>query len=503
MRTLSKHRFHLLAAGLLIVAVTLVYLNCLTNEFVWDDKFLIEKNSYIQSWQNLPTVFTSHLFEASGSPSMSYRPLQSLTYILDYSIWGLNPVGYHLTNIIFHLFCTVILYASLNLLLHNNHMALVSALLFGIHPIHTEAVTYVAGRADPLMGTFFLSGFCMFILFRTRQGRQGWLFLVGFVLMFVLSILSKAYGAFLILALLLYDVYHRPDQDIAKIILPYLLVTLVIAGYVWVRGNIDFPVAQMELSSASPPPFTDRILTFPKVLAVYMGLLIMPLHLQMQRAMPLSRVPFDIYIIGAFGILFLLIYAIVRTYKRQKMVSFGLGWFLLMIFPLSDTIYPLNASMAEHWLFIPSIGFITAAVAFVWNMTGKEWSVRTHVFDRRLRLLLFSVFIIFFGARTVMRNRDWKDEFTIWSQTAAYPTNASVHGNLAVAYWRKGNVDRAIEELRHAIRLQNNYPEAHYNLGYIYMSQGKQQLAKKEFQEAIRYRPDYKKALMKLRELTR
>ncbi|MBN1669483.1 MAG: tetratricopeptide repeat protein [Kiritimatiellae bacterium] len=493
---------HLSAVVAIAAAVFAVYINALWNGLVWDDEALIANNPHIRSWKNVPLLFSSQLFAGSGKISRSYRPLQALTYMADHSVWGLNPVGYHLTNMMLHAICAVLVYAVMILILNERRVAFVTGLIFGIHPVHTEAVTYVAGRADPLMGSFFLAGLCLFILFRTRQAGWGWAHLLGLALAYGLGLLSKEYGAFLVLVMLLYDAYHRPRHGLLRVGLPYLIAGAVFAGYMWLRAGVDFPVSEMALSSAVPPPLWERILNFPKALAVYMGLLLVPMHLYMQRGLSPVEGLADICLIGALVVAALLVYAIVRTYRNRRHVSFGLAWFLLMLLPLSDTVYPLNAGMAEHWLFVPSIGFIAAAVGLVTNRREVRGLAGIRLcLGGRAALVLLAGFTLFLGVRTIVRNRDWKDNFTIWSRTAEHVNTSAIHGNLAVAYWEGGNTGKAIEELQYAIELQENYPEAHYNLGYIYAAQGKRELAEAEFRLALRYRPSYEKARKRLAEI--
>lgn len=488
----SGRHAHWLAGAALITVVLTVYLNALPNEFVWDDQSLIVRNPHVQSLRHLPKLFNSHLFEAAGSPSLSYRPLQALTYAIDHAIWGLRPFGYHLTNILLHALCTLMVYALLNLLHANKRTAFVAALIFGVHPVHTEAVTYVSGRADPLMGLFFLAAFSCFVLLRQQRCRHRALCLTGLGVGFCLAVFSKEYGLVLAPAMLLYDFTHRPNRQPAPrphIVHPYLVVGAVLALYLCARGQVKFPTREMALSSAALPALVSRLLTFPKSLVEYVGLLVAPVRLHMQRvAPPVER--FDqAAVLAPLILTALFVWGIARTYRTRKDVAFWLAWFLLMLLPVSDTFVPLNASMAEHWLYIPCIGFIAAGAIFVSKLSARGGAVR-----RGLVTAACGCAVLLLGARTIARNRDWRDTVSIWSHTARYADTSHIHGNLAVLYWDRGETDRAESELKRAIALQQNYPEAHYNLGRIHMSRGEWWRAEQEFRKALLYRPTYRNA---------
>ena len=154
------------AAALIVAATLLVYANALGNAFLWDDHFLVVGNTAIKHWANVATIFVHPLFpDAIGS--RYYRPLQTLTYLLDYQLWGLRPWGFHLTNMLLHAGTAVLLYRLGLVVLRDARAALAGALLFAVHPIHTEAVTYVSGRSDPLAAFLMLAAALWFV-------RGGW-----------------------------------------------------------------------------------------------------------------------------------------------------------------------------------------------------------------------------------------------------------------------------------------------------------------------------------------
>ncbi|MFH1772558.1 MAG: hypothetical protein ABH872_07045 [Candidatus Omnitrophota bacterium] len=150
-----KFRFHILLFFLLVALGFIAYGNSLNGEFIWDDDILIEDNILIRDISHIPDIFTKINISAStGKTFHFYRPLQILTYMFDYHIWKFNPLGYHLTNISLHILTALSLYLFVLILLKDKAVSLTASILFLIHPVHTEAVAYIAGRADPLSALF-------------------------------------------------------------------------------------------------------------------------------------------------------------------------------------------------------------------------------------------------------------------------------------------------------------------------------------------------------------
>ncbi len=179
----------------LCLAGALLYFNSLHNEFVFDDTSLVLNNQRIQTLKNIPDIlgFTGHF---------SYRPLRELSYVLDYQITGLNPVGYHLFNILYHILSSYVVFLIASLLSKDRKVGLITALLFVAHPIQTESVTYISGRRDILTSLFYFIGFYSFLRFRESPSKR---YLLLFFVSYFLSILSKEMGVTLPAVVLVYD----------------------------------------------------------------------------------------------------------------------------------------------------------------------------------------------------------------------------------------------------------------------------------------------------------
>ena len=166
-----KSRLKKILPLILIFISVLLYLNTLSNAFVYDDAYVITENYFIKSLGNLPKLFTKDYLPLSGE--LSYRPIVTLTYFFDYAIWRLNPLGYHLTNIILHTINAFLFYLFMKSISRNSSLSILATLLFLSHPLLTETVNAVCYREDILASIFFLLAFVYFIKIRIPFSGSG------------------------------------------------------------------------------------------------------------------------------------------------------------------------------------------------------------------------------------------------------------------------------------------------------------------------------------------
>jgi len=195
--TIPPHRKKtiLLSVILIIVLGFTVYNNSLNNVFFWDDRILIEENEYITSWSYILRIFTKDIGGGAGKQYTFYRPFQIFTYMIDYSIWGLNARGYHFTNIVLHITAALSIFWLINIVFKDNFLSLLTGAFFVVHPIHTEAVTYISGRADSLALVFAL--LCVIFYVKSLSYKRSGAFCL-MVLSYVFALLSKENSLILI-----------------------------------------------------------------------------------------------------------------------------------------------------------------------------------------------------------------------------------------------------------------------------------------------------------------
>jgi len=456
----------------LVAASVVPYLNALPNEFVWDDLVLIVGNPLVKSWSAVPHLFTSSLVVAEGAAPY-YRPLQALTYALDYQVWGLTPAGFRATGILFHAGVTLLLYRLGRDLLGSPRAALVAALLFAVHPIHTEAVTYVAGRSDPI-GALCMLGALVCVVER-RAPAFG-------LALFGLALLARESSMILPLLVLLLELARRPTPSEAPRLrgalvraAPYLVV---LVAYVLVRRAVVD-----DTSLARAYAVGVRMLTMPGVIARYLGLLAVPIGLHMERAIAPAESLFDPAVGAGVLVVAALLGIAVVSWNAARPVAVGIVWFLIALLPVSGLV-PLPTFMAEHWLYVPSMGIFFAV----------GWAV-DRAFEKRgawvATLAVGAVFV--YAALTMRRNVDWRDNLTLFEATLPYaPYSIRVHAGLGLAYAKQGRPNDAIAAYERALAA-NPWPlqaaAIHNNLGNLYRGLGRLEDSRRELEEAIRLDP--------------
>jgi Flp pilus assembly protein TadD len=461
--------------ALVVTAVLAVYANALPNAFLWDDRVLVVGNPAIKRWDAIPGLFVSDLFPG-GVASGYYRPLQALTYALDYRLWGLVPAGFRLTNVLLHAATAAALYVVAVRVLAVPTAALVAALLFAVHPLHVEAVTYVAGRSDPLAAVFFLLAVLGFL----RGDGRGRMFALA---AFFLALLAREASLVLPLVLLVLDRVppgraRRPWRDFA----PYAVPIVV---YCALRA-LSVTASPAPAATASVP-FGLRMLTMAEVVVRYLGLVIAPHGLHMERAVTPVASPHDATALAAVAALGLAAAGAWRLRATAAWpVALGAAWFGAALVPVANVV-PLATFMAEHWLYVPIMGLALAAGWAADHHAASWWRVPM--------LAAVGLAILVLGGLTARRNLDWRDGRTLYeSLLPLAPESIRVRVNLAEAYQAAGDADRARDLYADVVRRRPDDPataDALNNLGNLARAAGRPDDALASFDRAIALRPNH------------
>ena len=453
---------------LIIIMGFIVYANSLSGGFIWDDEQLVVENSYIRDGSHLSDIFTKSIGAGSEKECNYYRPLQQISYFLDFFLYQLNPFGYHLTNILLHIGVALGLFWLMRLFYFDNLLAALTALLFVVHPVHTEAVSYISGRADPL-GTLFL--LLAFIAYIKSLSTRNMLPRALAILSYALALLSRESSLILPFLLLLYHYCFRKKIEsgffatIAAMTFVYIFLRTTVLKFV----SFENPVASTVF---------ERIPGFFAAMAGYAKLLILPFGLHMEYGNGLFSPINPAVLIGVFLVVFLLIF-FVRRKRGPDTIVFGTAWFFIALLPFSN-IYPLNAYMAEHWLYISSMGFfLVLAKCFLLFANACE---RTRNFILGCLICL----IAFYSYMAIRQNAYWNDPVNFYERTLTYaPHSARLYTNLGKEYEARGRKDEAIAMHKKAIALKADYAEAYNNLANVYTSIGRDAEAVDLFKKAL------------------
>jgi Flp pilus assembly protein TadD len=459
-------------AGLIVTVVLLVYANALPNAFLWDDLYLVVGNPAIKSLANVPRAFASDLFPA-GIQSGYYRPLQTLSYAIDYALWGLAPAAFHLTNVLLHAATAVLLWRVGARVLGSAPAALAGALLFAVHPVHVEAVTYVAGRSDPLAAVLMLVAVLGFL---RGDGRGRTPSLAAFFL----ALLAREAALVLPLLLVVLDriVPGRRPRSAAS----YLPYGAVLAIYLGFRALSVEPGSAAVATAAVPLGF--RLLTMAEVIVRYLAIVVVPLGLHMERAVAPVASLLDPVALAAVAALAVAIVGALRAPARAWPLTLGVAWFLVALLPVANVV-PLATFMAEHWLYVPLMGLCL----------GAGWGVQQLAREDRRRpvLIAFALVVAVYGGLTMRRNLEWRDGRTLYEHLLPLaPESLRIRVNLAQAYQEAGELEGARAAYEEVIRRRPDHPDtadALNNLGNIHREAGRLDAALAAFERALVLEP--------------
>ncbi len=466
----------------MIIAVAFVaYAPALRNGFVWDDTALVLRDPLIRSWRLIPEGFRHFLF-LDATASNFYRPLQRLTFTADYAAWGFaNPGGWHFTSIAIHAAAAVALYALLRRWLgeERRRWALGIALVWAIHPLHTSAVTYISGRADPLAALCGFTG----LWFALRAEKRAQLYAA---LCFLGALLSKESGGVFLLIWLALIAWRRvPPRAV-------ILAVGVLAIYLPLRLTAN----KTPPPQSTPTPLIARPILAARAVAEYTGLLIAPVNLRMERDVATrpsatpeasrknARLRECQTLLGA-----LLIAGLIAWFRRaDRDTRFALLAAAIAYLPISN-ITPLNATVAEHWLYVPS-AFLLAAIGLAKTrarigrdgcpqpsaQADKRASSTTLTAEdrgpylplstpQRCAIALALVWTSCLATRTWLRQPDWRDQRTFLTRTiAAGGDSARMHVNLGNLEAAEAHPDRALAEYAEALRRDPKLSFAHLGI---------------------------------------
>jgi tetratricopeptide (TPR) repeat protein len=469
---------------LIFVLGFLLYSQTLFFDFTYfDDKDLILENyPIIGSFKNIGLIFGDDVFFHQNS--FFYRPLLNLFFMSEASIFGTSPFIFHLTHILIHILAAVLIFRLFLKWQSSRALAFFLALLFLVHPVLTQAVSWIPGRNDSLLTVFVLAAFLSFLNF---SERPRWLAAVSYLIFFFLALLTKETAISLPFLVILYFLFLEPK----KITRPdrWLLVggSLAIV-FIWILMR-RFAISDVSINYLGAG--LSIIQNLPG-LVLGIGKIIFPFNLSVFPTLNDSSLVYGIIAI------YLLFFAwFLSRAKRRRHGLFGLVWFLIFLLPSFASFANLNynySDFLEHRLYLPAIGFLMFLAEIDW--------VKNLDFNRkRVRLIIIFILLIFAGL-TWRQSTHFHDRLTFW-QTAVKnsPHSSLTQAVLGKVYYLEENPEAAVACFQKVITL---YPQAiivHNDLGLIYLQQKKYYLAEQEFRAELKNNPNYSKALFNLGNL--
>ncbi len=459
-----------------------VYANSINNSFIWDDLVLIINNVFIKSWHFLPEIFTKQIASGADSPSNFYRPLQSFTYLIEYSIFQLNPFIYHFTNLVLHITNSILVFIFIYLVSSNIFVSFLSSVLFLVHPVNVETVTYISGRADSLVTLFILLMLLSYIKFIKVKKSQ---YYIISMVCFVLALLSKELAFIAPFLLLLYN-FSFNEERIKQKIRRCSSFFLIVFVYAFLRLTLLNYSPSLMLNF--PYNFVVRFLTFFKSILLYIRLLFVPVDLHMQYEISPSHTIFNPSVLFGSTLFFIIVVLTINSYKKNRYIFFGLAWFLITIIPQSN-LFPINAFVAEHFLYIPVIGAIFVFSVIIDRLRRSFLKLKAYIYSGLI------IIIVLFSSLTILQNRVWQDPLRFFQYCLRFtPTNYRIINNIAAIYKEMGRYKESevqyLLAISYAERWNINYvrdmlSQMHTNLAILYRQENRLDLAIRHHLEAV------------------
>jgi tetratricopeptide (TPR) repeat protein len=476
-------------AVLIVLAGAAAYANSFSGPFIFDDLPSVPDN---QSIRHLATAFWP---DHGSGQTVEGRPVLNLSFALNYAFGRTHVWGYHLTNVLIHLLAGLTLFGLVRRTLRlpslrqrfgpdASLLAGLIALLWTVHPLQTESVTYVIQRAESFMGLFFLFTFYAFV--RSVDSTRPGLWRALCVVSFFLGIGTKEVIVAAPPLLLLYDWVFvsgslakawRAHRGIFLVLASGLvfLATLIVSSGGNRSGTIGLGIGVSPLAHA---------LTQPLALLTYLKLSVLPHPLVLDYGTILTRRSWEL-LPQALAV-FVLVALTAVALKRSPALGFIGAWFFVILAPTSLAPEATQV-IVEHRMYLPLAGVVVLIVLGLYRLLGRQ--------SFPVLLALAAVF----GWLTSQRNKTYRTEERIWRDTITHcPDNERAHYNLGAVLFAEGRTAEAVAQYEEALRLRPDYPEAHSNLGSALFAEGRADEAIAQCEEALRLEPDYAEAHINL-----
>jgi len=487
----QRHPHFLAGLGLFFLAL-LAYANSFDGGFVLDNKALILKDPRLReaTAANLNLILQHTYWWPTGEGGV-YRPFTTLTYLFNYAILGNRdqPLGYHAVNFLLHALNALLVYALAFRFVRRLWPSFFIAALWAVHPVLTEAVTNMVGRADVLAATGLLGGFLLYLKSTETSGGKRWACLAGVVAATAIGVFSKENAVVLPGLIVVYELTFRREWS-GKPIAGFVATLIPLALMFWQRSLVlaaslpkEVPFTDNPIPGAS---FLDGRLTAFQVLLRYLWLMVWPVRLSADYSwseIPIAHGSFVDWV--ALVPTLALIPALVLVYRANRgaffLVSVGIVWMA----PVSNVLFPIGSIMAERFLYIPALSFAACMVLGAYKVSPKHAPAA------------ICVLIAALTARTWARNTDWKDDFSIATASVqASPGSFKTHDLLANVLYASepahGNIDKVIQESEKSLAILDPLPD-NRNLPDPYQLAG----------ECYLYRGDYAKSIAALTRFLR
>jgi protein O-mannosyl-transferase len=489
----SSSQLDTLLIAALILCAALPYINTLLNGFVYDDNRQVLDNPYLKNFHFLPQVFGTTVWSFVGMQGVSnyYRPMMTLGYALCYHLFGPLAYGFHLVNVCLHVGVVLLVFVVARRLFRDRAIAFVAACVFAVHPIHTEAVAWVAAVTTLDITFFYLLTFCLFLnMARPRGEVSPWIELAA-VVSFTLTIFSKEQALTFPLLAMVYEHFYRKDRSETTLwqkARRYGEFWLMDMAYVLFRiEHLGAFAPQIQLSRLG---WYSSVLSALALVGQYLEKLFWPVELCAYYVFHKGTSLVDPRVLAGIAALAACVGIFAALARRSRTASFGFIWFFVTLAPVLDIRYLAGNVFAERYLYLPSVGFCWL-MGWAGVKLWKALSARRRIWSHGL-LATSCALGLLMVVWVITRNRDWRSDDALYTQTLKVsPEATNIRENLGVVAWNHGRVAEAENQWSIALKLNPNSPITLSNLGLVYARRKQYRQAKRYFREAMLHKPDY------------
>ncbi len=478
----------------IILTITfLIFLNSVSGQFLYDDWYQIERNPSIRSWSFLSSVFSQHVWEFANSDTnvvggLYYRPIFNLTLLINYQLFGLGVVGWHMVSIVFHLVATAMVFKLARLWTLTRETAAFAAIIFGLHPIHVEAVAWASALPDLMLGVFVLASLVLYEKYR-RDPAKGPVLFWASILLALLAAGVKETGVVLPLFILVREVIDREPKEAIAVNLRrnafrlgiYISVAaLYIAARYAVVGFITKtnPLAEKYTQAQS-------LLTIPYIFVQYLRTIIVGYPLSYIYDYRFLNTPTEIRFWGSLIIAGIFCWLVYKYAASRPVALKAAALFVIFLLPVFNlrAFSPAESLAHDRYLYLPSAGFILLAA-----MMFESLLSRINGSQRRIAGTAALALIVTYGALTFNQNKVWISDTVLTEHAISLsPDWAFLHIHLGEVYAENGRMAEAESEMKRAIELEPDWGVAYSTLGHLLAKQGRSKEAEALFKEAVRH----------------
>lgn len=460
---------------------------------VYDDANYVIDNPYIKSGLNADSI----RWAFTTTRMANWHPVTWISHILDWQLYGANPAGHHLTNLIIHIINVLLLFYILCRLTGRTRRSLVVAALFAVHPLHVQSVAWIAERKDVLSTMFGLLMILAYVRYVESPRLRRYMLVAA---AFILGLMSKPMLVsmpFLLLLLdywPLYGLIHTKKENAPGIRwfiwnkIPLIALTAVACNVtIWAQDKGGAVVTLHWY------PMGVRAVNAIVSYAIYIGKTLWPVNLAIFYPHPGASIP--TWQVFGSCVLFMAVSAIVlRCARSRPYIAFGWLWYVISLVPVIGLVQVGDQAMADRYAYIPHIGLFIAAV---WTAADllEQLKNKTQIDMRKVAVIISAGVISILIVCTVIQVGYWRDSETLFSRAKDVTTGNSVACyNLGLALQRQGRNAEAIENYREALRIGPDNPDSRINLGLLLLRGGEYKDAEEQFASSLKFRKGWAKS---------